>query len=302
VEHVEYEPPAPTDLWWPNDSVEKRVYWENQGVFGIFVNENIGPAWYDSHEVTLAVVITLDSVAMFREVANRWRGPISCVLYLEKAVADYQLLQFRYDLYTNDDSLNHVRLQVVVGDKPTFPFNRLRNLAWDLVQTKWIVLWEGSFIPSMQTYSVLDRFVQKRLTDKLFVIATFETQCFQGPGAYRPEIEAEVFLPELRRYRENELGEEEDQTQDASLAVWDDEDYFADTTSQDNRFFFVSLRRLQSMLGQCTIRRPMQFNCPTSKPSQPPRSSPPHDDLFRLRPILYQWPVRGDGCLCRGSR
>ena len=245
------------DLWWPNDSVENRLYWENQGYYSVFYNENAGPEdhlWLGDHTVTLVVVFTIDRVSLFHELTKRWEGPIACVLYVEKLVADYQLLQFKHDFNMMRGSFSNVRMHIVVGEKRLFPYNRLRNLAWDIVQTPWVMLWESEYLPSRQVFPVLNKFGSKDVREETFVVASFETQCFSSLDRMPITKEAE-FLPPLRRYRAVEDVE--------AMAIWDDEDYFAGDSAEGDRFHFVNSRQVQSLLRQCIIRRPVHFNSPT---------------------------------------
>jgi len=256
-EEEEEEALGLANLWWPNDSVENRMYWTNLGYFSVFYNEQAGPddhLWIGDHTVTLVLVVTIDRVSLFHELTKRWEGPIACVLYVEKLVADYQLLQFKHDFNMMRSSFSNVRMHIVVGEEALFPYNRLRNLAWDIVQTPWLVLWESEYLPSRQVFPVLDKFGAKSVTEKTFIIPSFETQCFFALDRV-PEPKDVDFLPPLRRYRGAEEAD--------NVTIWDDEDYFAGDSKEGERFHFVNSRQIPSMLRQCIIRRPVHFNSPT---------------------------------------
>lgn len=230
----------PKANWFPDDNVDKKItILSNQ--FKIFINNNNLESWTKKDDTTLILMITIHQIGIFREILHRWDGPISLVLYIENYIADYQIFLLYEDLsrLERGENLNRVRMQIVTGDLEMPPFNYMRNLAWDIVKTDKILLWEKSFIPSNSLYYEINSLSFDKHQD-IYIIPTFSSYCSTNFLLKKAEMIDSDYLYEIDDIDYNEL-------------------------SLNPSFFFETLKRLQMLASNCIIQRPVDLNSPIGK-------------------------------------
>ena len=247
--------------WWV-DLDDSEVIHSEYGKLRVFRNRNIHDGWGKDASVTLLLVLTIDNLSFLKEVPLRWNGPIAVVLYLQESIADYQLSTLKENILSRFDPVDNFlncRVHVVVGQDEIFPFTYLVNMAWDMVNTKYVMIWKSTTLPGPSSFELLDTFFKdKSSTNHIYTIAEFGTDCdYKGI--------------DLFDYR------------DEDFIDMDDFDYFFDSyqLSQPN-YFFATLRRFQFLLSHCIAKIPLFVDSPISEYLPVFISSNTNQNLHRL--------------------
>ena len=167
--------------FWPNTDHKILKKHDKYGSFHITYNNNeFLPSQFTS--TTIVTILTMEYIPIFKLfVENAASYPIICMAYIPSENYAYHLLEFKRKLLRSKPSngFSNVRIHVVVGEKETYPANFIKNIAWDLVKSDWIILWEMPFVPATG-FDFLNRFVsaQREIESKFaYVIPTFVSKC-----------------------------------------------------------------------------------------------------------------------------
>ncbi|KER29887.1 hypothetical protein T265_03580 [Opisthorchis viverrini] len=112
-------------------------------------------------DVTLVSQLTFDRIHRVEEIAKRWEGPVSLALYVTDRDAAI-LVDFvsRSQLLVNRTNIGY---HLVYVDGILYPINKLRNVAMQFAQTKFIFILDVDFIPSPNMYSELKTTIERQV-------------------------------------------------------------------------------------------------------------------------------------------
>lgn len=134
----------------------------------------------DKYETTLVTQLSLDRLRTFSLLVKQWNGPISISMYgsdmqaqaFSEFVSTFKVLAKR----------NNVNVHVVFQEGQFYPVNYLRNTALSAVNTPYVFLNDGDFIPVAGLFTYLKKatssLIEKRTQKTLLVIPAFETAKF----------------------------------------------------------------------------------------------------------------------------
>ncbi|KAG5450686.1 LARGE xylosyl- and glucuronyltransferase 1, partial [Clonorchis sinensis] len=112
-------------------------------------------------DVTLVSQLTFDRIHRVEEIAKRWEGPMSLALYVTDRDAAV-LVDFvsRSQLLVNRTNIGY---HLVYVDGVLYPINKLRNVAMQFAQTKFLFILDVDFIPSPNMYRELKTIIERQL-------------------------------------------------------------------------------------------------------------------------------------------
>ena len=136
-----------------------------------------------SGDITLVTQMSMDKFPRLTKLLQRWNGPISCAVYLTSRDSIQKLCS----LISQQSEAFHrlVTLHVMLERPPSltsilpgYPFNRLRNLALDNIETEYFFYDDVDFMPSQDAYDYLREFISTNNDPNrfstLYVIPAFE--------------------------------------------------------------------------------------------------------------------------------
>ncbi len=105
----------------------------------------------EGFETTLVTQLSLDRLDKFRLLLSHWDGPMSLSMYGTDAEA------LNLTLFMKNENINrdNVVIHVLYKQGRFYPVNYLRNLALDTVQTPYMFLSDGDFLPSFGLFDHL---------------------------------------------------------------------------------------------------------------------------------------------------
>lgn len=132
-------------------------------------------------DVTLVAQLSTDRLQMLETLCQHWPGPISLALYMSDAEAQQFL---RYALSSKVlMSRRNIGYHVVYKDGQFYPINYLRNVALGQVNTTFVFLSDIDFLPMIDLYDHLRRYVGQldpsTSSKQALIIPAFETQRYK---------------------------------------------------------------------------------------------------------------------------
>ena len=120
-----------------------------------------------TNDVTWVTQFTTDRLNIFRQMLERWSGPVSVALYTQNLEADLrEIAPFR----------DRVDFHLVGASQGLYPVNTLRNVALDNSRTDFVILADVDFVPSAGIHEYVIRNLAEwgKDTKKLYVFPAFE--------------------------------------------------------------------------------------------------------------------------------
>jgi hypothetical protein len=158
--------------------------------------------------ITLVTHISLSKLAELYRLAQVWKLPISCSLFLQNLSQIHQVL----DAFPSGRS-DRIDIHLLIGEQYNrtayYPFNAARNLALDNARTDWVFLVDVDFVPNpdlarnikhtLERYPKLRDAMERRKA--VLVVPAFEK--FKTPSAARETLPATraALLEEVRSQR-----------------------------------------------------------------------------------------------------
>lgn len=137
----------------------------------------------DTQDVTILIQMTLERFNTLIEVAHRWSGPLSIVLYVPQN--DYFVTEIKR-LYNKHEVLQkYADIHILYEEESRYPINHLRNLAMKYARTQYVLTLDVDFIPNPDMREQL-REATSRLkessTREALVIPAFEVPSGDYPN------------------------------------------------------------------------------------------------------------------------
>ncbi len=125
-------------------------------------------------DVTLVVHLSYDRLFMLRRLLTNWDGPISIALYVSEEES-YKLGEIFSDF--SQEQMAKIAVHTVYKTGELYPFNYLRNVAWEFSTTPYVFLNDADLIPVPSMYVRMRSFLQSSSTSTkvAYVVPAFET-------------------------------------------------------------------------------------------------------------------------------
>ncbi|XP_072945492.1 xylosyl- and glucuronyltransferase LARGE2s-like isoform X2 [Epargyreus clarus] len=137
----------------------------------------------DDFDVTIVLQLSMDRIQFLERLVKHWEGPISAAIYL----SDCEVTKLENFIRDSPDTLStrrNVAYHLVFKhDSVHYPVNYLRNVALENVQTPYVFLMDGDFVPMAGLYDHLRsaiRLINPYPQKKCLVVPAFETQRYRA--------------------------------------------------------------------------------------------------------------------------
>lgn len=174
-----------------------------------FVEFEYSPTLWD---VSLVVHLSSDRLQVLDQLAGHWPGPMSVAIYLTEM--ETSLLLFTVQSSSNLARRKNIGYHLVYRDHGfNYPINKMRNIALNNVITKFVMLSDIDFLPSMNLYEYLKTTIAAMATNtdgesnplsrRVLVIPAFETvqYKFEFP-LNKAELLTQLNLGSISMFRE----------------------------------------------------------------------------------------------------
>lgn len=130
----------------------------------------------DVDDVSILLQLTLDRSDVLIELADRWQGPMSVVIYCPRTT--FHVLEVQKLHKSNDNLLNYADFHIVYeAEKYPYPANHLRNVALINARTDFVLTLDVDFIPNPSMHEQLKKEAATMSTTQkeIHIIAAFES-------------------------------------------------------------------------------------------------------------------------------
>jgi len=146
----------------------------------------------DPSDVSILLQLTLDRSDILVDLADRWKAPMTVVVYLQQD--EFHVAELAQLHKSNENLRKYADFHIVYElSKRLYPANHLRNVALINARTDFVLTLDVDFIPNRDLHKQLKKVARDLPSSKkeLFVIAAFESDAV-FPSTKAELLEADI--------------------------------------------------------------------------------------------------------------